>query len=276
MAKEEFEKFITDRFLDFYNREESTHFEIKAKADEKEREKSTYDYYAVDKISKKEMAIEIKRLIPKEKKNKEKIKKWVEKYINNPLKSKIKGDFSLLIKAYEDPFPSNRRKRMDLFKKIREEILALDVSADFTPLKSCPGMSLLRWDEKGNEISAWPFDYSTADENEIVRMIDSSLTKFEQGSIINIVFLIEHSPSAQREKIRQIIEDLEQGFKPNGFKTKKRNFNPIDGIYHIALHKDAVIARVFPNDKIFETGFFNPNDFMKANEFREFISYHLR
>ena len=110
--KIDFEQFIAERFIYFYNERETTNFVIKEKADEKEREKSTFDFHCVDENSKREMAIEIKRLIPKERTHIQNIINWVHNYVEKPLKGKIKGDYFLLIKGFESPFKSNRKDKI--------------------------------------------------------------------------------------------------------------------------------------------------------------------
>ena len=40
----DFEKFMTERFVEFYNEKESTNFHIKTKADEEEREKPKFEF----------------------------------------------------------------------------------------------------------------------------------------------------------------------------------------------------------------------------------------
>lgn len=273
--KIDFEQFITERFLDFYNERESTNFVIKEKADEKEREKSIYDFYIVDENSKKEMAIEVKRLIPKEKTHIQNIINWVHNYVEMPLKGKIKGDFFLLIKGFESPFKSNRNERIKLLNNIREEIQSLKNPGEYYKLRCCEGISLLRWNKEGSGITAWPVDFSSADDEEIVRILDSSLKKFESEEMINIILLVELSSVVRRTEIASIIEGLKQGFEPNKFGAEPRNFDLINGIYHIGIHRDTVIAQVYPKNKIFESGFFNISDFMEISKFKQWTIEHL-
>jgi hypothetical protein len=183
----EFEHFITERFLEFFNNKESTNFSIKEKIDEKEREKPIYDFHCVDKNTRKEMAIEIKRLIPKEKTHVQNISNWITKHVEGPLKGKIKGEYFLLVKGFESPFILDRKGRMKLLKNIREEIQSLEDPGGYYKLKCCDAISLLRFSKKGSGIAAWPVDLSTADDEEIVRILDASLKKFESEKMINII-----------------------------------------------------------------------------------------
>jgi len=273
--KIDFELFITERFVDFYNERGLTNFAIKEKADEKEREKSTFDFHCIDENSKSEMAIEVKRLIPKEKTLKQNIINWVHDYVEEDLKGKIKGDYLLLIKNFESPFKSNRRDRIKLLSDIHEEIQSLQDPGEYYDLKCCKGISLLRLSKEGKGITAWPVDFSRANDEEIARILDSSLSKFESEEMINIILLVELSSMARRTKIASIIEDLEHGFEPSKFDAEPRNFDLINGIYHIAIHRDTVIAQVYPTKKIFESGFFTPSDFMEISEFKQWINKHL-
>lgn len=273
--KADFEQFIAHRFLDFYNEKESTNFKIKEKADETEREKPIYDIYAGDDNSKKEMAIEIKRLLPKEKTHVQNIKDWINTYVNMPLKGKIKGDFSLLIKGFESPFKSDKTQRKELLTKIREEIQAIKDPEGYYRLKCSKGMALVRWNRDGSSITAWPVDFSSADDKEIVRILDASLQKFESEEMINNILLVELSSFARTTELASIIEQLKHGFEPGKFDAEPRNFDLIDGIYHIGIHHDTVIARAHPKGKIFETGFFKPSDFMEVSDFREWTYENL-
>jgi len=273
--KTDFEQFITERFLDFYNERESTNLEIKEKADAKEREKSIYDFHIIDNNSKREMAIEVKRLIPKEKTHIQNIINWVRNYIEKPLKGKINGDYFLLIKGFESPFKSTRKERIKLLKRIREEIQSLKDPGEYYNLKCCEGISLLRWSKEGSRISAWPVDFSRADDEEIVRILDSSLSKFESKEIINIILLVELSSVSRRIKIASIIENLKHGFEPNKLNAKPRNFDLINGIYHIGIHRNTIIAKVYPNYKIFESRFFTPSDYMEILKFKQWTIEHL-
>ncbi len=270
----EFEHFITERFLEFYNKRESKNFVIKEKADEKEREKPIYDFYCVHEDSKKEMAIEIKRLFPKEKTHVQNIINWVHNYVGKPLKGKIKGDYDLLIKGFESPFKTNSRERIKLLKNIKEEIQSLKNPDKYYKLKCCEGISLFRWSKDGSDITAWPVDLSSADDEEIVRILDASLKKFESEEMINIILLVELS-SVARTEVSSIIKRLEQGFEPNKFGVDPRNFDLINGIYHIGLYRDTVIAQVYPKNKLFASGFFNPSDFMEISRFKQWRNKYL-
>jgi len=271
----EFEHFITKRFLEFYNARESTEFEIKEKADEKEREKPIYDFYCFDKNSKREMAIEVKRLITKRKTHVQNIINWVHKYVEKPLIGKIEGNYSILIKGFKSPFKLKRKERKKLLIELKEEIQALKDPGEYTKLKCVEGLSLLRWSKEGSAITAWPVDFSSADDEEIVRILDASLKKFERDEMINIVLLVELSISARRTEIANIIKQLEHGFEPKKFDADPRNFDLINGIYHIGIHRGTVIAQVYPSNKIFESGFFNPSDFMEITKFKQWTIEHL-
>lgn len=277
IGKEEidFEQFITERFLDFYNERESTRFVIGKKKDKVQRNRATYDFHCIDEEAEKEMAIEIKRLFSKKKTHIKNIVNWVHNYVEKPLIGKIKGDYFLLIKGYESPFKSNRKERLKLLRDIREEIQALKDPGEYWKLKCCEGISLLRWSKEGSDITAWPVDFSSADDEEIVRIIDASLRKFDSEEMINIILLIELSSVARRTEIRTIIENLEHGFEPNKFDAEPRNFDIINGIYHIGIHRNTVIAQVYPKNKIFESRFFIPSEFMEISKFHQWTIKHL-
>ncbi len=271
----DFERFVTERFLDFYNERESMDFEIIEKKDELERSKAIYDFFCVDKSKDLEMAIEIKRLFPREKTHLKNIINWVNNYVDKPLKEKIKGDYFLLIKGFESPFRSNRNERMRLLNNIREEIQSLQDPGEYYNLKCCEGISLLRWSKEGSGVTAWPVSLASADDQEIVRILDASLRKFESEEMINIILMVELSSTARRTEIASIIENLEHGFEPNNFNAEPRNFALINGIYHIGIYRDTVIAQVYPNNKIFEGGFFTPSDFMEISKFKQWTFENL-
>ena len=277
-SENDFESFITKRFLEFYNKDKSTHFEICEKSDEKERNAPTFDYFCIDKTIKTEMAIEIKRLFSSNKTHISRIQNWVKREIEIPLKGKIKGEYILLIRGYDSPFRTNRRERIALLKSIREEVQYVEELGESYQLKGHKQISLLRYSEEGSSISAWPVDFSHADDEEIVRILDSSLKKFEgQGNHegTNIVLLVELSTVARRSEIVSIIKQLEHGFEPSNYNAVKRDFSSIKGIYHIGIHRKTVIAQVGPNDRIMETGFFKPSEFMEMNEFNQWIRENL-
>lgn len=276
--KIDFEQFITERFLDFYNERESTNFVIKEKADEKEREKSIYDFHCIDESTEKEMAIELKRLFPKEKTHIQNIINWVHTYVEKPLKGKIKGDYFLLIKAFESPFRLSKKNRVRLLNNIKNEIGCLETPIETYNLNCYKGISLMKSSDEGSGIQAWPVSFASADDEEIVRILDASLRKFESKKneeIINIILLVELSSASRRTEIASIIKDLKHGFEPDSFNAKPRNFDLINGIYHIGIHKDTVIAQVYPGNKIFESGFFTPSDFMEISKFRQWTIENL-
>ena len=65
------------------------------------------------------------------------------------------------------------------------------------------------------------------------------------------------------------------GFEPDKFDADPRNFDKISGIFHIGLYRDTVIAQVHPTRVFFESGFFNPTDFMEINNFRQWTNKHM-
>lgn len=274
-TKPNFEHFIAERFLEFYNRRESTNFIIKEKADEKERQKPSYDFRCTNDKTKVEMAIEIKRLFTKKKSHLKNIENWISKYIEKPLRGKIKGQYYLLIKGYESPFRKGKKDRKKLLSDIREELQSLNDPGGYYKLKCCSDIALARWSKEGSHITAWPVDFSHADDKEIVRILDASLRKFKSDDMINIILLVEHSTSGRGSDIVPIIEDLEHGIEPDKFDAEKRNFEPVSEIYHVGLHRDTVIARVHPKSKFFESGFFDPTDFMEINNFRQWANENL-
>jgi len=108
---------------------------------------------------------------------------------------------------------------------------------------------------EGSGIQAWPVSFAGADDEEIVRILDASLRKFESKKneeIINIILLVELSSAARRIEIASIIKGLKRGFEPNNFNAEPRNFDLINGIYHIEIHRDTVIGQVYPGNKIFD------------------------
>jgi hypothetical protein len=200
---------------------------------------------------------------------------WIRDYVDKPIKGKVDGEYFLLIKGFESPFKSSKKQRKELLKKIREEIHAVKDPGSYYNLKCCEGMALLRRSKDGSGITAWPVDLSRADDEEIVRILDSSLKKFDSEKMINIILLVELSSVARRTEIASIIEQLKHGFEPTKFDAEPRNFDLVDGIYHIGIHHDTVIARVHPKGKIFETGFFKPSDFMDVSEFKDWTHRNL-
>jgi len=60
-----FERFIVERFLEFYNKNAKANFKIIEKKDEKIRNRPSYDYHCSDLSANLQMAIEVKRLLPK-------------------------------------------------------------------------------------------------------------------------------------------------------------------------------------------------------------------
>jgi len=64
--------------------------------------------------------------------------------------------------------------------------------------------------------------------------------------------LVELSSASRRTEIASIIKDLKHGFEPDSFHAEPRNFDLINGIYHIEIHRDTVIGQVYPGNKIFD------------------------
>jgi hypothetical protein len=271
----DFEKFIGERFVENYNDKESAAFHIINKADIAERNKRIYDFYCVDNISGKKMAIEIKRLFPKDRSAIKSVEKEIHTYIEKPIRGKIIGDYSLLIKDYKFIFGQKKRKRKVFFKALLEEIISIGEPVDYYKIRLHDGLALFRWSETGSDITAWPIDFSSADEEEVARLLDASIKKFNNKDIINLILLVELSSVSRRDEIPSIIEDLKIGIEPKRFSAEKRDFKMIRGIYHIGLFRDTVIARVFPEDQIYEMEFFDPSKYMEPSQFRQFINKHL-
>lgn len=254
------EIFILMTFLNFYNKRNSTNYEIKELSDIKEREEPMYDYLAIDKKSKKKMAIEIKRLIPKEREYGKDIYNWVNDYISKPLQGKIRGTYFLGIRAFNFPLHKKKyKKRIKPLEKIKNEIQSITNLQDYYQLKSCNDMFLFKFSDDGSCIIPAPIYFSKADEREIARILDKALNKFNNTSeeIIKIILLVEFTPEARGDEIAGIIEDLEVGIEPDDFGEKPRNFKIIDGIFHIAVGEEPVIAKVWPKANRFESRLVN-------------------
>ncbi len=272
------EIFILNTFLNFFNKRNLTNFEIKELPDKEERTEPMYDYLAIDKESKKKMAIEIKRLIPKERKYIKDIYNWVNDYISKPLQGKIRGTYFLGIRAFNYPLHKEKyRKRIGLLEKIKNEIQNITNLQDYYQLKSCNDMFLFKFSNDGSCMIPAPIYFSRADEREIARMLDKALNKFNNTSeeIKKIILLVEFTPEARGDEIAGIIEDLEVGIEPDDFGGKPRDFKIIDGIFHIAVGGEPVIAKVWPKANRFESRLVNFSSEKDKIEFNSWIAIYF-
>ncbi|GEM_PF-1922054 len=270
-----FEIFIVDRFLDFYNREKKVCFQIVGRRDNLVRNKATYDFHCRDYKLQKEMGIEIKRLIPKERGMVKKVENLFQKYFALTLKDKLKGTFALRINLYEFPTEelNNRKRQERIFNDISNKILSIQNNAGLKTLSFYKGLGLLKLSEEGSKIIIWPLPFATAKEAEIVKMLDKSLKKFNSDydqNRINITLFLELS-QACRNDISETIKFLEKGIELSEFgnfrRGERRDFSNINEICYIALWNKTAIARVYPHNKKMKSVFFAPTNFMNQSDF---------
>jgi len=267
-----FEKFIVERFLDFYNKDKNTNFVILYKRDDVYRNKPAYDYHCEDIKTKKKMGIEVKRLIAKDKGKKANIKNWFNKYVKSSLQGKLKGRFWLIINLHE--FPMIRgSKKINLFEKIRSEILSVQNKKNNTnlvKLSCCRGICLFKESSQGSDINFYLLSFASAREREIKRILLRALEKFKKDfnpDRINIILLVELIIASRREDIRCQIQLLKEGLD-EGIE-RKGDFSMINEIYHIGVSPKPTITQVYPLETVSESFLFSPEDYMPLERFKK-------
>jgi hypothetical protein len=262
------EVFIVERFLEFYNRETNTKFEIIEKKDEKIRDRPSYDYYCSDSVNAQEMAIEVKRLISKETGFEANLKNWFKKYVTDALNVRFNGIYFVVMSLYEfreSDFRSKRRR--DFFEGIKDKIILNKDKGGLIELSSSPKIYLAKYSNEGSDLFLWLINFSSANENEVARVLERSLKKFSEDSDqsqINIILLLEKGTMCRRNDIADVIEGL----------IEEHDFTIIDEIYNLAIWRDTCIARVYPLNRIMESVFFSPESFFEESKFlRKCIGY---
>lgn len=258
----DFERFIVERFLEFYNSETNTKFEIIEKKDEKIRDKPSYDYHCSDSMASREMAIEVKRLIPKETRFEANIKNWFKKYVTEALNVQFDGTYFVVMNLYElgESEFRNKKKRIDFFANIKEKIILNKNKNDLIELSASPKIGLGKYSEEGTDLFLWLINFASVDDNEIARILEKSLDKFSEDSDqgqINIILLLEKGTMCRRDEITDVIENLIEG----------RDFMIVDEIYNLAIWRDTCIARIYPLNRIMESIFFSPESYNEKGEF---------
>lgn len=264
----DFEVFIVERFLEFYNRDTNTKFEIIEKKDEKIRDRPSYDYHCSDSVTAREMAIEVKRLIPKETRFEANLKNWFKKYVTDALNVRFNGTYFVVMSLYEFRESEFRgKRRRDFFEGIKEKIILNKDKGGLIKLSSSPKIGLGKYSDEGTDLFLWLINFASADENEIARVLERSLKKFSEDSDqnqINIILLLERGTMCRRNDIGEVIENL----------VDERDFTIIDEIYNLAIWRKTCIARVYPLNRIMESIFFSPESFIEKSEFlRKCIDY---
>lgn len=266
---DDFERFIVGRFLEFYNRDTSAKFEIIEKTDERIRRRPSYDYHCSDSSASRDMAIEVKRLIPKETRFEANIKNWFKKYVKDELDVQFNGTYFVVLNLYElkESDFRNKIKRRSFFTNIKEKIILSKNKNEYIELSVLPKIGLAKYSEEGNDLFLWLINFASADENEIARILDKSLDKFSKNSdqgLLNIILLLEGGVMCRRHDIADVIEDL----------AEDHDFSAISEIYNLAIWRETCIARVYPLNRIMESVFFSPESFIEKSEFlRKCIGY---
>jgi len=98
---DDFERFIVERFLEFYNKNAKANFKIIEKKDEKIRNRPSYDYHCSDLSANLQMAIEVKRLLPKGTGFEAKIENLFKKYVKDDLNIQFRGTYGVFLSLDE-------------------------------------------------------------------------------------------------------------------------------------------------------------------------------
>jgi hypothetical protein len=267
------EKLIIKRFLEIYNSENGTNFSIDScvKKDELPnfRNIKTYDYHCEDSQNNKQIGIEISRLIPHHRQRIVNLKMRVAN-LKEQLKRSLKGDFLFVLSLYIFKHERNKMLRR-IFKEIYQEILSLSNNiaiGELINLSCCDGAGIIKKSEEDEfNLIFLPITLASASDKDIKRALIDALSKFEANSENerkNIILLVELITIARRD-ISYFIKDLEFGFNEEGIYTGiKKDFSIIDEIYHIAISKDSIIAKIYPSEN--EFGFFSEEDFKRSEE----------
>jgi hypothetical protein len=266
---DDFERFIVERFLEFYNQHAKSNFQIIGKKDEEVRNGPSYDYHCWDSSSNLEMAIEVKRLLPKETGFEAKIKSLFKKYVKDGLNVQFKGTYAVFLsldELKESDF-RDKNKRKAFFADLKEQIANNKNKNEPIELPTRPKIWLAKIDDEGNDLFLKLINFASADQNEIKRILANSLKKFSKGSEqtqLNVILLLEQGDMCRRDDIVAAINDL----------SRDCDFSAISEIYNLAIWKETCIARVYPLDRIIESEFFSPEKYKERMAFiRECIEY---
>lgn len=266
---ENFERFLIERFLEFFNNKEGSSFKYIEKRDERVRNERSYDYLCRDMKTKEEMGIEAKRLISKELEYKAQLKNYFERYTLKGLDKPVTGTFILAL-DYFQIMQLRQDKRKLFFEHIKDKVSKK--MTDYSPddISENPKASLLKISDEGTDISLFLNNFSSADEERIKFLVKKAKEKFSatKGTMMmRIILLLERSLSCRREEIRSIIESMI---------FEGTDLDEIDAIYHLAIWRKPCIARVYPEGKIFESKFFAPEKYFLSSEFLQSCSSYFR
>lgn len=253
---DDFERFIVERFLEFYNKNAKANFKIIEKKDEKIRNRPSYDYHCSDLSANLQMAIEVKRLLPKGTGFEAKIENLFKKYVKDDLNIQFRGTYGVFLSLDElkksDICDKNKRKTF--FADLKEQIANNKNKNEPIELPTRPKISLAKIDDEGNDLFLKLINLASADQNEIKRILENALKKFPKGSDqtqLNVILLLEQGDDCRRDDIAAAINDL----------SRDCDFSAISEIYNLAIWKETCIARVYPLDRIMESEFFCPKKY---------------
>jgi len=253
---EDFERFIVERFLEFYNGDAKANFKIIEKKDEKIRNEPSYDYHCSDSSANRQMAIEVKRLFPKETEFKAKIENLFKKYVKDNLNIQFRGTYGAFLSLAELKVSDfcDKNKRKTFFADLKEQIANNKNKNEPIELPTRPKIWLVKIDDEGNDLFLKLINFASADQNEIKRILENALKKFPKGSDqtqLNVILLLEQGDNCRRDDIAAAINDLPYDC----------DFSAISEIYNLAIWKETCIARVYPLDRIMESEFFCPKKY---------------
>jgi len=253
---DDFERFIVERFLEYYNRDAKANFKIIEKKDEKIRNRPSYDYHCSDLSANLQMAIEVKRLLPKETGFEAKIENLFKKYVKDNLNIQFRGTYGAFLSLDELKVSDfrDKNKRKTFFADLKEQIANNKNKNEPIELPTRPKIWLVKIDDQGNDLFLKLINFASADQNEIKRILEKSLKKFSKGSDqtqLNVILLLEQGDDCRRDDIADVINDL----------SCDCDFSAISEIYNLAIWKETCLARVYPLDRIMKSEFFCPKKY---------------
>ena len=266
----EFEEFVIERFLDFYNNENKFHFDVLERKDEKIRNKPAYDFHCLDGNTKKCLAIEMKRFVSQRINEEKRIEGFFNKYVMPYLRNKTKGSYLITVdmNTFRLDLIRDRARKIKLSDDLIAEIISNPEGNDLKRLLSCPEVALV---SSKSETDHFILDLSSINKEGICRLLQESNEKFRNCNDFdktNIVICLESSTATRKKQLRALIQNMKAGIE------KRFDLSLIHEFYHLGLYRNPVIARIFPRPM--SSIFFDPEEFMGKAEYRRRCGEYFR